>query len=535
MSTLKARLVTSHQIKASLEAERHFRATYGGTVPVRVDDGVWIDNENLGTLTGYLVDGEPANIPDGLYRDGEHQAERFRAELDRLIAIHDPDVYAHWELRGDFDERFGLPLVESHHTVNPTPDGAYFAGGNTVTGGLAYGDTQTFRTYHENRAFSVGYWTMETGETFPTYHAITTNEGAINREGFNLFPSATNAQNLDMVHGDGSWNRIQNALAQRALGVPTFYAVTVEGLTVNHFVQGRFRNPINMGGSGPASGPSWGPMRIGRVYEGYIWDAFAIDRVLTPDEMLALHQAGVEDLFTMHAYPDPGYSSVVALAPHQFNQFRFPKWQGQQVLWQDAAGTVPVTRIGDRIGRSDDLSGNERHLTAEGNARPVWVGCHRGVRFDGVAQSHYFDAPNLHGMPAGEVAVSLQLKNQIPTSNNQSGIWAYRSGNNEHYSYQDNNSYIGWGSTGRHTMPSPPVLSQKHVLNIQASDVWEMRINNAIHHAVASNSLHFLSSGSKLGNSIQGGHWLDGSMWEYVIFDRILSEPERAQLHEILT
>lgn len=53
-----------------------------------------------------------------------------------------------------------------------------------------------------------------------------------------------------------------------------------------------------------------------------------------------------------------------------------------QGLFQDAAGTVPVTDPGDPIGMATDLSGNGNHmLQATVPARPLWED---GAHFDGV-------------------------------------------------------------------------------------------------------------------------------------------------------
>lgn len=64
-----------------------------------------------------------------------------------------------------------------------------------------------------------------------------------------------------------------------------------------------------------------------------------------------------------------------------------PRVRGQQVLWQDAAGTVPVTSDGDPVGRMLDLSGNDNHATQEvSGARPIYRtdGAHHWLEFDGV-------------------------------------------------------------------------------------------------------------------------------------------------------
>src|SRR5690554_6275645 len=50
-----------------------------------------------------------------------------------------------------------------------------------------------------------------------------------------------------------------------------------------------------------------------------------------------------------------------------------PKVHGQQVLWQDVEGTVPVMSDGDPVGMMLDLSGNGHHAIQEVSSdRPVY-------------------------------------------------------------------------------------------------------------------------------------------------------------------
>lgn len=52
----------------------------------------------------------------------------------------------------------------------------------------------------------------------------------------------------------------------------------------------------------------------------------------------------------------------------------FYNFMDRYSLWQDAAGTIPVRKSGDRIGRVDDLSGNGYHFAAESDVRrPTWL------------------------------------------------------------------------------------------------------------------------------------------------------------------
>lgn len=49
------------------------------------------------------------------------------------------------------------------------------------------------------------------------------------------------------------------------------------------------------------------------------------------------------------------YERIIYAQPRSFVQFKYAAYAGKQVLWQDAEGTIPVTTVGQRIGRSDCL------------------------------------------------------------------------------------------------------------------------------------------------------------------------------------
>lgn len=55
-------------------------------------------------------------------------------------------------------------------------------------------------------------------------------------------------------------------------------------------------------------------------------------------------------------------------------------------LFQDSAGTTPVTADGDPVGRISDLSGNANHFTSSGSARPTYrtSGGKHWLEFDGT-------------------------------------------------------------------------------------------------------------------------------------------------------
>jgi hypothetical protein len=67
-----------------------------------------------------------------------------------------------------------------------------------------------------------------------------------------------------------------------------------------------------------------------------------------------------------------------------------PQLHGQQVLYQDAAGTVPVMSDGDPVGLMLDVSGNDNHATqGTSAARPLYRtdGTLHWLEFDGVDDS----------------------------------------------------------------------------------------------------------------------------------------------------
>ena len=67
-----------------------------------------------------------------------------------------------------------------------------------------------------------------------------------------------------------------------------------------------------------------------------------------------------------------------------------PTLLGEQVLYQDAAGTVPVTADGDPVGRNDDVSGNGNPATQSVSAnRPLYQtdGSLHWLAFDGAGDA----------------------------------------------------------------------------------------------------------------------------------------------------
>lgn len=79
-----------------------------------------------------------------------------------------------------------------------------------------------------------------------------------------------------------------------------------------------------------------------------------------------------------------------------------PTVLGEQVLYQDAAGTTPVTSDGDPVGLMQDLSGNSNHASQETSAaRPLY-------RTDGELHWLEFDGVDDH-MTSGPVVLGSDI------------------------------------------------------------------------------------------------------------------------------
>lgn len=101
-------------------------------------------------------------------------------------------------------------------------------------------------------------------------------------------------------------------------------------------------------------------------------------------------------------------------------------------LFQDSAGTVPVTASGQPVGRMLDTSGNGYHLVqASGTARPTYMesGGRRWLAFDGVddwmeaVASYNMTAPLQHSIAIEIAAISGGNQNVFDGIGNRNAIY----------------------------------------------------------------------------------------------------------------
>lgn len=82
-------------------------------------------------------------------------------------------------------------------------------------------------------------------------------------------------------------------------------------------------------------------------------------------------------------------------------------------LWQDTAGTVPVTADGDTVKRVDDLSGNGKHWIQGTTSQAPIYRANSGLpylEFDGVDDHLYVDDPAAFNFGASDFAIWLAMR-----------------------------------------------------------------------------------------------------------------------------
>ena len=152
-----------------------------------------------------------------------------------------------------------------------------------------------------------------------------------------------------------------------------------------------------------------------------------------------------------------------------------PQVLGQQVLYQDAAGTVPVMSDGDPVGYMQDLSGNGNHATQSTSAsRPTYRtdGTLHWLEFDGVGD--YFSTTKEFVFKFNAAAFVHNKSDSVFTAA-------------ESTSYTYTNAYLN-GSLITHTfvggggiaVQNPYPLNQSVVYSNKFDGPSDVRINGAV-------------------------------------------------------
>jgi len=147
-------------------------------------------------------------------------------------------------------------------------------------------------------------------------------------------------------------------------------------------------------------------------------------------------------------------------------------------LYQDSAGTTPVTADGDPVGRMEDKSGNGNHATqATSAARPVYRtdGTLHWLEFDGVDDSMIITGVDRSSWTDAMAITAGQAQGGKGSYLN--GL--YSPGEKNHEPYDDNLWYVAFGSDTRIDTGATLNYSTNYVLSrVRTSGVTDFRRNS---------------------------------------------------------
>jgi hypothetical protein len=232
-------------------------------------------------------------------------------------------------------------------------------------------------------------------------------------------------------------------------------------------------------------------------------------------------------------------SGEAAFDPLTLSPYVWLQFNDISTLFTDSAGTTPVTSDGDKIGKVNDKSGNNRHFTQATNGeRPSY----QTNMINGLAVAEFgpitfitsLDGPDLSALTASEVFVVIQGDyDPSGVGDSVTGIWAFdTSAQNTHYPYTDSVIYDAFGSTARKTTGDPtPALTSWRLYNVvSVSGEWTSFIDGTQHYTTGTNTVGFTAT-PVLGASSDGAsYYLTGRIAELILFSAKLSGGDKTNV-----
>ncbi|MEX2484645.1 MAG: PKD domain-containing protein [Brumimicrobium sp.] len=212
----------------------------------------------------------------------------------------------------------------------------------------------------------------------------------------------------------------------------------------------------------------------------------------------------------------------------------------QLELWLKADSVQTVS--GSRVSVWYDLSANLNHYNQPTTAnQPYFQSNNNGINdFPMIefvpSEPSFFDANDFSSLSEGEVFSLIELKNAPATTGNTSGLWSFgTSSSQDHYPYNNNVVYCGFGRNSRFTIGDVSGnvdLTEPHLLNVNSGASFNFRINDIELFASTSGAPSF-NSNVHIGRSL-GGHYMDGSIGELILFNEVLPDSLRSLTHQYL-
>lgn len=152
-------------------------------------------------------------------------------------------------------------------------------------------------------------------------------------------------------------------------------------------------------------------------------------------------QSALEDRYGLPSYTEGmpivrSLQHILRLGPAVPVFLQLTKWAGQQILYQDAACTIPVESIGDPIGGVRHPVTGEIILVQTTDAdRPTWGGVLRGAIFDGISYLENTTDTDLFDPKDQPFTVTVRAVADSSGGGDIRGLWVRKRGADERRYY----------------------------------------------------------------------------------------------------
>lgn len=212
-----------------------------------------------------------------------------------------------------------------------------------------------------------------------------------------------------------------------------------------------------------------------------------------------------------------------------------PNHLGGCILWLRADMGITlngsnVIRWADQSPAANDAVQDIAATTRQPGYNPIQINGRPTVFFDAStagSEKYMTLTKSLASYAASHAFVVLKLVVALPVTVG-TGLWKLgSSGLASHFPYVDNTIYDDGGGTTRYTCGSPVVsLANPVVYEVANGSTWTSRINGTQQFTSASNTVG-LSAAPEIGSNTSFSTFCDGYWCEMMMFNRILTAPER--------
>jgi hypothetical protein len=186
-----------------------------------------------------------------------------------------------------------------------------------------------------------------------------------------------------------------------------------------------------------------------------------------------------------------------------------------------------------------DSSGQGNDVTVGGGAPKFRTGILNSLPIIRFSGSDYFDVGSFIGsFSAGEIAVVLKASHDPDPDGASNWLW-YLGSSADGTAYPDTSGSIKeqFGTNARKTTVNPtPALTSWRLYDVSsAANSFKTRLDNAEIYSTATNTVGFTSSGAAIGTNVGRFGGFIGDIAEVIIWDRVLTNDERADVVQYLS